>query len=132
MTTQQEDRSLGELVAAATKDLGELVRTEVALAKAEVRRELTSVAKAGGMFGAAAFLGHLTLIFLSVAAALGIGALIGDGWGFLIVGVVYAVLAAGLALLGKRSISSLQPPRRTIKTVKDDLAWARHPTRTGD
>lgn len=132
MTTQQEDKSLGELVAAATKDLGELVRSEVALAKAEVRREVKSAATAGVLFGAAGFLGHLTLVFVSIAAALGIGALIGDGWGFLIVGGLYGVIAAGLALKGKGSMTAVAPPHRTIKTVKDDLAWARHPTRAID
>ena len=129
MTTQQDDKSLGELVASATKDLGELVRTEVALAKAEVRREVKAAALGVGMFGAAGVLGHLMVIFLSIAAALGIGALIGDGWGFLIVGAVYGVVAGILVLVGKKSMTSMSPPRRTIKTVKDDLAWARHPTR---
>ncbi|MCU1678817.1 MAG: putative rane protein [Frankiales bacterium] len=132
MTIQQEDRTLGELVASATKDMTELVRSEVALAKAEVRRELKSAAKAGALLGAAGFLGHFALLFVSVAAALGIGALIGDGWGFLIVGFAYGAIAGGLALLGKRSITSMGPPKRTVKTVKDDLAWARHPTRPVD
>ncbi len=132
MTMQQEDKSLGELVASATKDLTELMRTEVALAKAEVRREVKSMAKAGGMFGAAGVLGHVALLFLSIALALGIGALIGDGWGFLIVGALYGVVAGVLALTGKKSLTSLEPPRRTIRTVKDDLAWARHPTRPTD
>ncbi|MDQ1727187.1 MAG: hypothetical protein QOK14_1232 [Frankiaceae bacterium] len=132
MTMQQEDKSLGELVASATKDLGELVRSEVALAKAEVRRELTSVAKAGAMFGAAGVLGHTALLFVSVAVALGIGALIGDGWGFLIVGFLYGGLAGILALVGKNSMTAMEPPHRTIKTVKDDLAWARHPTRPAE
>ena len=132
MTSEQQDKSLGELVASATKNLGELVRTEIALAKAEVSREVKSAATGAAMFAAAGVMAHLMVIFLSIAAALGIGALIGNGWGFLIVGVVYGAVAGGLALFGKKSITSMGPPQRTIKTVKDDLAWARHPTRAVD
>jgi len=132
MTIQQEDKSLGELVANATKNLGELVHTEIALAKAELRREVKAVAKGAGMFGGAGVLGGVAFLFVSIAIALGIGALIGDGWGFLIVGVLYGAVAGFLALKGKKSLSAMEPPHRTIKTVKDDLAWARHPTRPTD
>lgn len=127
---QQEDKSLGELVATATKDLGQLVRSEVALAKAEVTKEVKAAAKGGAMFGAAGYVGHLAVLFLSIALAFGIGALLSLGWGFLIVGVLYAATAAVLALKGKKSMQAMGKPERTIKTVKDDLAWARHPTRT--
>ena len=132
MTLQQEDKSLGALVASATKDLSALLKGEVALAKAEIRHEAKAAIKGGAMLGAAGLVGYFSLLFLSVALALGIGALIGDGWGFLIVGGLYGVVGAVLAVTGKKSMSSMQPPRRTMKTVKADLAWARHPTRATD
>jgi hypothetical protein len=127
---EQSDKSLGELVAAATKDLSLLVTQEVALAKAELKKEVAHAGKGAGMLGGAGFLGLFALIFLSIALAYAISWFgIGLGWGFFIVGMLYLVGAAVLALLGKKQISKVGPPEKTIATVKDDVAWAKHPTR---
>ena len=124
------DKSLGELVATATKDLSLLVSQEVALAKAELKKEVAHAGKGAGMLGGAGFMGLFALIFLSIAAAYAISWFgIGLGWGFFIVGMVYLLVAAVLALLGKKQLSKVGPPEKTIATVKDDVAWAKHPTR---
>ena len=42
---------------------------------------------------------------------------------------LYLVTAAVMALTGKKKIQSMSPPaEKTIETVKDDIAWAKHPT----
>ena len=124
------EKSLGELVATATKDLSVLVQQEVALAKTEIKKEVAAAGKGAGMFGGAGLTGLFSLIFLSISAAYAISWFgIGLGWGFFIVGMVYLLLAAVLALLGKKQISKVGPPEKTIATVKDDVAWAKHPTR---
>ena len=122
--------TLGELVQRATKDLSDLVHKEVELAKAEIQQSVAHIGKGAGMFGGAGFAGLLALVFLSAGAAFGIGEALGDWAGFLIVGGVYLVLGAILALGGKKSIGEAGPPEKTIATVKDDIAWAKHPTRT--
>ena len=124
------EKSLGELVAAATKDLSVLVSQEVALAKAELKKEVAHAGKGAGMLGGAGVTGLFALIFLSIAAAYAISWFgIGLGWGFFIVGMVYLLLAAVLGLLGKKQLSKVGPPEKTIATVKDDIAWAKNPTR---
>ena len=129
-TGEKSDKSLGELVAAATKDLSLLVSQEVALAKAELKKEVAHAGKGAGMLGGAGFLGLFALIFLSISLAYAISWFgIGLGWGFFIVGMLYLVVAGVLALLGKKQISKVGPPEKTIATVKDDVAWAKHPTR---
>lgn len=120
--------SLGELVATATRDLSTLVHKEIELAKLEISGEVKKAGLGAGLFGGAGFLGFLATIFLSIALAFGIGYFTGLGWGFLIVGVLYLLLAGVFALIGKRQIAKLGPPARTIETVKDDIAWAKHPT----
>ena len=127
---ESSEKSLGELVASATKDLSLLVSQEVALAKAELKKEVAHAGKGAGMLGGAGFLGLFALIFLSIALAYAISWFgIGLGWGFFIVGMLYLVVAGVLALLGKKQISKVGPPEKTIATVKDDVAWAKHPTR---
>ena len=131
MTTPTGDKSLGELVATATKDLSVLVKQEVALAKSEIKKEVTAAGKGAGLFGGAGVTGLFALIFLSIAAAYGLHGLgLPLGWGFFVVGLVYLIAAAVLGLSGKKQISKVGPPERTIETVKDDVAWAKHPTRT--
>ena len=129
MTAPQEP-TLGELVSTATRDLSALLRTEVQLAKVEIKREVTAAGKGAGLFGGAGFAGLLALVFLSIAAAYGIAGLLDTsvGWGFFIVGLLYLIAAAVLGLTGKKKISQVGPPEKTIETVKDDVAWAKHPT----
>jgi len=117
-----DDRSLGELVASATRDLSQLVHKEVELAKVEIKKDIAAAGKGAGLFGGAGLTGLFALLFLSAAAAYGIGALIGFGWGLLIVGLLYLVAAAVLGLSGKKKISQVGPPERTIETVKEDIA----------
>ena len=121
-TRPADDRSLGELVASATRDLSSLVHKEVELAKVEIKKDIAAAGKGAGLFGGAGLTGLFALLFLSAAAAYGIGALIGFGWGLLIVGLLYLVAAAVLALSGKKKISQVGPPERTIETVKEDIA----------
>jgi len=131
VTTPTGERSLGELVAHATKDLSVLVSQEVALAKAEIKKEVAHAGKGAGMFGGAGLTGLFALIFLSISAAYFFSWLgLPLGWGFFVVGALYLVVAAVLALLGKKQISQVSAPEKTIATVKDDVAWAKHPTRT--
>ena len=124
------ERSLGELVQLATRDLSLLVSQEIALAKAEIKREVSAVGKGAGLFGGAGFTGLLAVLFLSIALAFAIGKPTTLGVGFLVVGLLYLVLAAVLALTGKKQLAQVGPPERTIETLKDDAEWAKHPTRT--
>lgn len=115
-----------ELFSEMTSEFGDLVRREVELAKAEVKEQLGTATKAGAMFTATGVLGFLALQVLSVAAALGLAAVLPDALAFAIVGVVYLVVA-GLALVrGKRNLNEFRPmPEQTIQTIKEDIQMAR-------
>lgn len=117
--------SLGELVAGMTADVGTLVRKELELAKAEIREEAKSSGKAAGLFGAAGVAGHMALLFLSLALAWGLTEIMPEGFAFLLVGVVYAVVAYVATTQAKQRMREVRPPEQTIETVKEDVAWAR-------
>jgi uncharacterized membrane protein YqjE len=125
MSSAANEPSLGELVSGMTADFGTLVRKELELAKAEFREEAKTSGKAAGMLGAAAIAGHFALLFASLALAWGLTEIMPEGFAFLLVGVVYAVLAAVLAVQGKKRMQQVRPPEQTIETVKEDVAWAR-------
>src|SRR4051812_14097996 len=132
-----DDQSLGELVATVSRDLSLLVNREIELAKAEISADIKRAGMGAGFLGGGGFLAYFGALFLSVAAAFGIHGLgLGLGWSFLIVAGNYFVLAGVLGMAGVKSVRKVGPPRRTIATVKEDLAWVRHPrrengTRTG-
>ena len=130
MTPPPEDQSIGELIATATRDMSLLVHKEVELAKTEIAAELKRAGIGAGLLGGAGFIGYFALLLLSVAAALGVA----DGFdlpawaGFLIIGGLYGAGAGLFAVLGLGKVVKVGPPQRTIRTVKDDLEWAKHPT----
>jgi hypothetical protein len=128
-STTKGEPSLGELVATATRDLSSLMRQEVELAKVEIKRDVTAAGKGAGMFGGAGLAGLLGLLFLSVSAAFGVAHFdVPLGCAFFAVGAFYLLVAGVLALTGKQSLSKMGPPTKTIETLKDDAAWAKHPT----
>jgi len=129
-STTTDDASLGELVATATRDLSSLMRQELELAKVEIKRDVVAAGKGAGGLGAAGFAGLLGLIFLSIAAAYALGRVVPLGAGFVIVGAVYLLVAAVAGLVGLKSFKRIGPPTKTIETLKDDAAWAKHPTVT--
>ena len=122
------EQTLGALFATASRDLSTLVRSEIELAKAEIRVDVKNGATGGAMFGAAGFLSLLAVVLLSIAAAYGLVALgLHPGWAFLIVAGAYLLLAAILGLIGKKVISKVGPPERTIRTSKDTASFLKSP-----
>jgi hypothetical protein len=117
------ERTLGQLVADASQDLTTIVRSEVALAKAELRSDVAAGVAGAAMFVAAAVLAFLALILLLIAAAFGLVAAGLDAWvAFLIVAAVLLLLTAVLALVGKSRRSRVGPPERTARTAKETVA----------
>ncbi|APC37623.1 MULTISPECIES: phage holin family protein [Nocardiopsis] len=126
----EEEQSFSELLGAVTGDLQKLFRQELALAKAEMREEAVKTGKAAGLLSGAAVAGYLALLLLSLAAMFGLAELIGLGWAALVVAVVWAIVGAVLAVMGRNRMREVSPkPERTIETLKEDAQWAKHPTR---
>jgi hypothetical protein len=125
-----DEQSLGELVAMATRDLSLLIHKEVELAKTEIAAEVKRAGIGAGFLGGAGFVGLFAFLFLSVAAALAIaeGADLPFWAGFVCIGGAFGGLAGLLAMAGVGKVVKVKGPQRTIRTVKDDIAWAKHPT----
>ncbi|WP_133914252.1 phage holin family protein [Streptomyces sp. NBC_00582] len=128
--THAGERSVGELLSAVTSDVQTLFRQEMELARTEVKQEATKAGKAAGMYGGAGFAGYMVLLFLSLAAVLGLANVMDGGWAALIVTAVWAVIAAVLYQRGRTRMRTVTPkPEQTVDTLKENAQWARHPTR---
>jgi uncharacterized membrane protein YqjE len=122
----EPDASLGELFSRLTKDFSQLVSTQVELAKVELKEEVAHAGKGAGMLAGGAFAGYLAVLLLSFAAAWGLAAVMPTGWAFLLVGVVWAVVAAVLAKSGREQFRAVHPvPPQTQQSLKEDVEWAR-------
>ena len=112
------DQSLGDLVALAAKDVSQLIRYEIELAKSELKADAQRVGIAAGGVGMAAFLGCLVLVMLSFALAYGLITLGIWPWAaFLIVAGVWVLVAAvalGISYLKVRRLSGLTKTRQTV------------------
>lgn len=126
--SEVRNRSVGDLVGEISRDLSTLVKQEIELAKAETKQEVTKAAKGAGMLGAAGFAGYLTVLFLSLALAYGIGTFWPAWVGALIVAVLWGIVGAVLYQRGRQQMATVNAPAKTIDTLKEDAAWVRHPT----
>jgi uncharacterized membrane protein YqjE len=118
------DESVGELVSQLTTDLGELTRQELALAKAELQAEAKKAGKGAGMLGGAAFAGWMVAIFLSFTVMWALDEAMDLIWAALIVAVVWAVVAAVLAMKGRKELQEVNPkPDQTVESLKEDAKW---------
>jgi hypothetical protein len=112
--------SLGQLVSDVTSDLSTLMRQELALARAELKQEASKTAKGAGAMGGAGFAGYMTVLFLSIALWWALSHLVGHSWSALIVAVIWGIVAAVLAALGRRKLREVNPtPERTVDTLKN-------------
>jgi hypothetical protein len=121
-------RSVGEIVGDIQKDLSTLVRQEIELAKAETKQEVTKAGKAAGMLGGAGFAGYMVALFASLTIAYIIGTFWPAWVGALIVTAIWGVVGAVLYSRGRQQLKTVNGPRNTVDTIKEDAAWARHPT----
>ena len=127
-----KQQSLPELLKQLSQETTKLLKQEIELAKAEVRESGKKAGLGAGMFGAAGVAGLLALGAFTAFVILLLVKLGADAWlSALIVTVVYGVIAAVLALQGKGKIQEATPPvPQTVETVKEDVEWAKHPTRS--
>jgi uncharacterized membrane protein YqjE len=121
-----EDRSLGDIVSDVASDLSTLVKQEIELARTELKQEAAKAGKGAGLLGGAGVAGHLLLISLTITIALLL-----DNWmpvevAFLITTLVWAVVAAVLAMAGRSALRRTRPQLpETQQTLKEDAQWAR-------
>jgi hypothetical protein len=121
-----DERPLSELLSDVTNEVAMLFRKEVELARVETAEQVSRAAKAGGMLGAAAVIGFIDLILLSFAAAWALSEVVPEGVAFLVVGVVFAVVTAVLAVAGKKRLAGVNPvPNQTVQTLKADVQVAK-------
>jgi uncharacterized membrane protein YqjE len=126
------EHGLGDLVKELSSQVSTLVRQEVELAKAEVGEKGKKAGVGAGMFGGAGVAGLLMLGSLTAFAILVLQIFLPEWAAALIVTAVWAAVAAVLAQKGRQKMQEMgtPAPKQTIDSVKEDIQWAKHPTKS--
>jgi hypothetical protein len=121
------DQSIADLLRSTIHDAQDLLRVEIALAKAELRSEVTTVVTGVAAIASAGVAALIAVVFLLTALAWAVPPLLGwPVWsGFAIVGVLAAAAAAGLALMGRNKLNGQRHMPLTADTMKENIQWMR-------
>jgi hypothetical protein len=132
-TRRAEEAPIAELIKQLSEQSAALARQEVELAKAELQQKGKQVGLGAGMFGGAGVFGLYALGALTACAILALATAV-DAWlAALIVTVVWAAIAGGLALTGKNRVQQGAPPvpEQAIESVKEDVQWTKEHAQAG-
>jgi hypothetical protein len=125
-TLNRTERPVGGLLSDLARQFTLLLRQEMALARAEIVGKIGQVGSASGLVAAGGLIAFAGFICLLAAATLGLGKVVEMWLAALIVGAVVVVLGAAVALIGRARLrASNLMPLRTVRSLKDDAAWAR-------
>jgi putative superfamily III holin-X len=113
--------SLRELIGGAAEDARDLVRGEVALARAEMEQKVDrAMAGVISLFGTM-MLAYSGLVIVLIAAAQALTRVVPDWAASLIVGATVLLIGAILAGIARKALSpSGMLPQRTIRNVQAD------------
>lgn len=122
MRDERPTESLGALVRGLLEDISTLFRSEIALAKIEIRQTVAALGGVAGLFAAAVLFVLMGLAFVFVTLVL-LLALVMPAWGAtLLVAAILFALAVALALLGRSRMRKTEiAPMEAIRGIKDDV-----------
>ena len=123
---EKDPRSTIELVKDIAADASSLFRKEVELAKQELLEAITARLLAVGAMAVAGVFGLFMLGFLALAAAAALDIIFPAWLAALIVAGGFALIAGPAVVFGLRRMKAPPlAPEETVRTVKEDVEWAR-------
>jgi len=124
------ERSFSDVLENIVGDIQEIIRAEVRLAKTEVREETAKAGRAAGMLGFGAVLALYTGGLLLLTALFALETALAPWLSALILTAVVGAAAAILISAGRKRVKQVDPrPDKTIRTIKENVAWVKHQTR---
>jgi Flp pilus assembly protein TadB len=125
-----EDRTFSAVLQDTLRNLQEIVRSEVRLAKVEIRDEAVQAGSSALWIIAGAVGALCSWMFLSWTAVYALAMVMSMWAATLIVAVALASMASVLLVVGLRRFKRIQPiPERTVETLKENLEWMKRSTK---
>jgi len=123
------ERSSADLVKDIIANVQEMVRSEVRLAKAELREEAAKTWTGAQMLIAGAGAALFALGFLLTATAQFLSLFIAASLATLLIAVVLGAVAAVMISKGRGQVR-LPTPGKTIENLKENVEWMKNQTRS--
>jgi uncharacterized membrane protein YqjE len=124
------DRSVSDVLQDIIGNIQEIVRSEVRLAKFELREEASRAKAAGVLLGAGGVTAGFAVLFLLVAAVYALSLVVPNWAAALIVAAVLGIAAAVILSAGMQRVRRVHPaPERTVETLKENVEWAKQQTK---
>jgi uncharacterized membrane protein YqjE len=123
------ERPITEIFRDIVGNVQEMVRSEVRLAKVEIREEASKTARAGAMLAAGAVLGITAGVFLLVCIAQLLDMVMPDWAAALIMALALGIPAAIMVSKGRQRLH-VPMPEKTIENVKENVEWMKNQTKS--
>jgi uncharacterized membrane protein YqjE len=124
------DRSFSELLQGIIHNVQDIVRSEVRLAKTEIREEAIKAKASLLLLGAGAVTGLFAILFLLLMIVSALALIVPNWAAALIVAVALAVVAGVMLAGGVKSFQKLHPtPELTVESIKENIQWAKQQTK---
>ena len=121
----EPESSLGDLLSRLTADFSGLVSTQVELAKVEIKEEVAQASKGAGLLAGGGLAAYLAIALLSFAAAWGLDEVMPAAAAFLVVGLVWLLVAGLLYATGRKQLRTVRMAPQTQAAIKEDVQWAK-------
>jgi Flp pilus assembly protein TadB len=126
----EKDRSVSELLQDIVTDVQQIIRSEVLLAKTELREKALRASKAGRLVAVGAVAALYAVGFLLLFCVYALAMAIASWAAALIVALGVGIAAAVLLRVGIKRMRQVSPtPQKTIEGMKENVRWAKNQTK---
>ena len=123
---ERNDKPVTELMRDLVNQVSNLVRHEIQLARAEMGEKASQATNGVVLLGVALGLGIGAIVILLLAAVAVLEGIMAFWLSALLVGLVAALAAAGLASMGMSNLKARNlMPDRTIESVREETQYAK-------
>jgi uncharacterized membrane protein YqjE len=120
------DRSFSDVFQDIVRNLQEIVRSEVRLAKTEIREEAERAKSSAMLLGGGAVTGLFAGLFFLLTIMYALVRVMPDWAAAMVVGAVLAVIAGITLSAGAKQLKLIRPtPERTVETIKENVEWVK-------
>jgi uncharacterized membrane protein len=125
-----DNRSSAEVVQDLVRNVQEILRSEVRLAKAEITEEAKKAGQSAALSAGGAILSIFGLGLLLWAAVYALSLALPLWAAALIIGVLVGIVAGIMLAVGRARMKQVHPkPETTIGSVKENVRWLKNQTR---
>jgi uncharacterized membrane protein YqjE len=125
-TAPQLQRKVSDVLQDIAANIQQIIRSEVVLAKVEVKETAQKASKPAAVLVAGTLLGLYGLGFLLLAAVYGLSLVMAPWLAALVVGAVLATVGGILVAKSRTALKQIKPvPTKTVQTVRENVQWAK-------